>query len=69
MIEAMHWSYLLGNVLGRGLVSWALVGLVCLAMARGKWRNALALSLRWPAWVAVALLTLGGLAAGVHRGL
>ena len=57
--------YLLGNLLGRLVMAYLLVWLVCLALARGNWRDAFTRSRRWPAMLAVLVLFGLGLAGSV----
>lgn len=61
-------AYILGNLVGRALVSYALVWLVCWIVSRFAWRSAFRLSARWYNVVAVVALTLLGLGAAVSRG-
>jgi hypothetical protein len=48
--------YVLGNLLGRLLMAYGIVWVVCLVLARGDWRMAFARSRRWPAVLAVLVL-------------
>lgn len=57
--------YVLGNLLGRLLMAYLLVWLVCLVLSRGDWRGALVRSRRWPAVLAVVVLFGLGLAGSV----
>ena len=57
--------YVLGNLIGRLLMAYLVVWLVCLALARGNWRDAFTRSRRWPAVVAVLVLFGLGLAGSV----
>ena len=57
--------YVLGNLLGRLLMAYLLVWLVCLALSRGDWRGALVRSRRWQAVLAVVVLFGLGLAGSV----
>lgn len=59
--------YLIGNLLGRVLASYALVWLACLLAARGNWRGAFTQSKRWYSVLAVLLLTALGLAGSMVR--
>jgi hypothetical protein len=59
-------SYLLGNLLGRAIVSYLLMLLVWTLLCRFDFKKAFKRSLRWTSWVAVVLLSLLGLA--VHVG-
>jgi hypothetical protein len=64
----MSLSFILGNLLGRALVSYVLVWLVCWLSCRFNWRLAFKRSGRWYSLLAVAVLTLLGMAAAVGRG-
>lgn len=61
----MSLSFVLGNLLGRALLSFALVWTVCLLVSRLKWRVAWARSRRWYSVLAVAVLTLLGMGSAV----
>lgn len=56
--------YLIGNILGRMLVSYVLVLVVVLLINRFNLKLALRRSVAWYSWVAVIALTLFGI--GVH---
>ena len=56
--------YLIGNILGRMLVSYVLVFLVVLLVNRFNINLTLRRSVAWYSWVAVIALTLLGI--GVH---
>jgi hypothetical protein len=60
--------YLLGNLLGRALVSYVLVWLVCWLSCRFDWRIAFRRSVRWYGLLAVIVLALLGVGAAVGRG-
>jgi hypothetical protein len=64
----MSLSYVLGNLIGRALVSYLLVWLVCWLSCRFKVSEALRRSVRWYSLLAVAALTLLGLGAAVAGG-
>ena len=64
----MSLSFILGNLLGRALVSYAVVWLVCWLTSRLRWRLAFQRSIRWYSLLAVLLLTLLGVGAVVGRG-
>ncbi len=64
----MQLSFVLGNLLGRALVSYALVWVVCWLASRFNWRLAFKRSGRWYSVLAVVLLTLLGMGAAVSRG-
>jgi hypothetical protein len=61
----MSLSYLLGNLLGRAVISYALVWLACWLISRLSWRVAFQCSTRWYSLLAVGLLTLLGMGAAV----
>jgi hypothetical protein len=58
-------AYVIGNLVGRLLVSYVLVLLVCWLVSRFDVRRALRLSMRWYSWIAVVVLSLLGLGAAV----
>lgn len=58
-------TYIVGNVLGRLVICYVLTFLVCLAFARGDWRQGIARSTRWYSLLGVASLFALGLAASV----
>lgn len=58
-------SFVLGNLLGRALISFALVWVVCLLVSRLNWRLAFARSRRWYSLLSVALLTVLGMGVAV----
>ncbi|WP_265685570.1 hypothetical protein [Verminephrobacter eiseniae] len=60
-------SFILGNLAGRALVSYAIVLLVCCAARRLDWRAALRSSVRWYSWLAVAALTVLGMGGALVR--
>ncbi|MEC5217620.1 hypothetical protein RCH09_002580 [Actimicrobium sp. GrIS 1.19] len=64
----MTLSFILGNLLGRALVSYALVWLLLWLTSRLNWRVAFARSGRWYSVLAVVLMTLLGMGAAVVRG-
>lgn len=61
----MSLSFLLGNFLGRVLVSFLLVWLVCLCASRFNWRLAFVRSKRWYALLASVVLALLGTGAAL----
>jgi len=63
----MSFSFVLGNLVGRALVSYVLVWAACLAASRFNWRLALTRSGRWYSVLAVVVLTLLGLGGAVVR--
>ncbi|QCB47233.1 hypothetical protein [Hydrogenophaga sp. PAMC20947] len=63
----MSTLYVLGNLLGRAIVSYGLVWLVCWLFSRLDWRLAFRRSRRWYSVVAVVVLTLLGLVSAVQR--
>ena len=64
----MSISFILGNVLGRALVSYGLVWLICWLTCRFNWRVAFRRSGRWYSVMAVVVLTLLGMGAALGRG-
>jgi len=64
----MSLLYILGNLLGRALASYALVWLVCWLLSRLNWRQAFARSRRWYSLLAVLVLTLAGVGTAVVGG-
>ena len=63
----MSFSFVLGNLLGRLLVSYALVWLVLFLASRFNWRLAFARSKRWYSLLAVVALGVLGMGAAVVR--
>ena len=63
----MALSYVLGNLVGRALVSYLLVWVACLATSRFDWRMAFTRSRRWYSVLAVVLLTLLGMGGAMLR--
>lgn len=61
----MTFGFLLGNLIGRALVSFALVWIVCLLCSRFDWRLASVRSRRWYGVLATLALTLLGVGATV----
>lgn len=61
-------AYVMGNFVGRLLVSYLLVLLVCWLFSRFDARRALRMSMRWYSWLAVVVLSLLGLGAAVSSG-
>lgn len=61
----MSLSFVLGNFLGRALLSFALVWIVCLLISRLNWRLAFAHSRRWYSVLSVAMLTLLGMGSAI----
>lgn len=61
----MVFLHVVGNLIGRLLVSYFIVWLVCLAGTRGDWRAALRRTRRWYAFMAVLFLFLAGLGATI----
>ena len=64
----MSLLYVLGNLLGRALVSYVLVWIVCWLASRFNVRQAFRRSLRWYSLLAVAVLALLGLGAAISGG-
>lgn len=63
----MAFSYVVGNLLGRGIISYLLVWAVCLAISRFNWRLAFKRSGRWYSLLAVIALTLLGMGGAIVR--
>jgi apolipoprotein N-acyltransferase len=61
----MALSYLLGNFIGRLLISFLLVWIVCLLASKLNWREAFARSRRWYSIVAVVVLSLLGMGSAI----
>ena len=61
----MSFSYLLGNLIGRLLMSFILVWIVWLLASRFDWRKAFARSKRWYSLVVVFALSVLGVASTV----
>lgn len=61
----MSISFVLGNLLGRALLSFALVWVACWLASRLDWRTALARSRRWYGLLSVAVLTLLGMGSAI----
>ena len=64
----MSLSFILGNLLGRGLISYFLVWLILWLFSRLNWRLAFKRSRRWYSVLAIVLMTLLGMGAAVVRG-
>ena len=65
----MSLSFIVGNLLGRALVSYAIIWAVCWVLSRFDWRAASRASLRWYSLLLVLLLTwLGAGGTLVQRG-
>jgi uncharacterized membrane protein len=63
----MNTTYILGNLVGRIVISYLLVWLFNLFINKFKWRIAFKQSARWYSWLAVILMTLLGLGASFAR--
>jgi apolipoprotein N-acyltransferase len=63
----MNLLFVLGNLLGRAMVSYALVWLVCWFASRLSWRAAFARSRRWYSLLAVVALTLVGMGSALVK--
>lgn len=61
----MSLSYVLGNLIGRALISFLIVWVVWLCVSRFNLGAAWARSKRWYSWIVVALMTLLGLGSAV----
>jgi len=64
----MSFSYVIGNLIGRALVSYLLVWIACLLGSRFDWRLAFARSRRWYGVAAVIVLTVLGLGGALVGG-
>lgn len=64
----MSFSFVLGNLLGRAVVSYLLVWIACLLGSRFDWRTAFVRSRRWYSILAVIALTLLGLGGALAGG-
>lgn len=67
----MSLSFVLGNLLGRALLSFVLVWIVCLLISRLNWRLASTRSRRWYSVLSVAMLTVLGMSSAIvtHGGV
>lgn len=63
----MSLSYLLGNFIGRALISFLIVWIICLLASRLNWRLAFARSRRWYSIVAVVVMTVLGMGSAAAR--
>jgi hypothetical protein len=63
----MAFSYVVGNLLGRAIISYLLVWAACLAASRFNWRLAFKRSGRWYSLLAVTALTLLGMGGAIVR--
>lgn len=61
----MALSYLLGNFIGRLIISFVLVWIVWLLVSKLNWRQAFARSRRWYSLLAVVLLSLLGMGSAI----
>jgi apolipoprotein N-acyltransferase len=61
----MSLSFVLGNLLGRALLSFVLVWIVCLLISRLNWRLAFTRSRRWYSVLSVAMLTVLGMSSAI----
>ena len=64
----MALSFILGNLLGRALMSYGVVWLVCWLSSRLNWRMAFKRSTRWYSVLAVVVLTVLGVGSAIVRG-
>ena len=64
----MSLSFILGNLLGRGLISYGVVWLILWAFSKLNWRLAFFRSRRWYSVLAIVLMTLLGMGVAVVRG-
>lgn len=63
----MSLSFVLGNLLGRAVVSYLLIWLVWLCVTRFNWRQAFVRSKRWYSMITLVILTLAGMGSAVVR--
>lgn len=63
----MSLSFILGNLFGRAIASYALVWAACWLSSRLNWRLAFVRSARWYNLLAVTTLTLLGVGAAIVR--
>lgn len=61
----MSFTFILGNLIGRALISFLLVFIVCLLASRFNRRAAWRRSKRWYSMVAVTVLTLLGMGGAI----
>lgn len=61
----MSLSFVLGNLLGRALLSFVLVSIVCLLISRLNWHLAWARSRRWYSVLSMAVLTVLGMGSAI----
>ena len=59
--------YILGNLLGRAIISYLLVWIACWLFSRFNWRLAFKHSGRWYSILAVVLLTILGIGGAISR--
>jgi uncharacterized membrane protein len=59
--------YILGNLLGRAVISYLLVWMFYLFISKFKWRIAFKQSTRWYSWLVIILMTLLGVGASFAR--
>jgi len=63
----MMTSYIIGNILGRAVVSYALVLAILFLASKFNIRLAFKRSVAWYSWIAVFLLTILGVAANISQ--
>lgn len=63
----MNLVYVLGNVVGRALISYLFILIICWLFSRFNWRAALKRSTRWYSLLATIVLALLGVSAAVIR--
>lgn len=64
----MSLSFILGNLLGRSLISYGVVWLILWVFSKLNYRLAFVRSRRWYSVLAVVLITVLGMGAAVVRG-
>ena len=67
-IQGNLMAYVIGNFVGRVLVSYLLVLLFCWLFTRFDFRRAFRVSTRWYSWLAVVALSVLGLGAAISSG-
>lgn len=59
--------YILGNLLGRAIVSYVLVWVICFLFSRFQWKLAFKRSRRWYSILAVIMLTMLGIGGAISK--
>lgn len=63
----MSIGFVLGNLVGRAIVSYLLLWLLWFCVSRFDWRRAFVRSRRWYSMVALVALTLAGMGSAVVK--